>query len=313
MTKQPQRFVGIDVAKAWLDVHILPDEHAQRFANTPAGQRDLTRHLRASRVARVVLEASGGYERAIVGVLRAARVPVDVANPRQVRDFARGRGLRAKTDRLDARVLALFAQQVPCAPPPPPDPARETLREYVTYRTWLSRELVALTNRLEHLRDPELRATLVARCAELRSQLKTLIRRLLQLVRAAAPLAQLYRRLSAVRGVGPITACTLIARLPELGQISHRQIAALVGVAPIARDSGLWRGKRIITGGRASVRNALYMAALTATKFNATIKVRYQKLLAAGKPTKVALVACMRKLLVALNAIVRDNAPPKTV
>ena len=183
----------------------------------------------------------------------------------------------------------------------------------MTFRDWLSQQLIVLGNHLEHLQDRDLRADLEEQRRQLRTRLKTIELRLLQLVRTAPALARLYRRLCAVPGVGLITACTLIARLPELGRLSHRQIAALVGVAPFPRDSGNWHGKRMISGGRAAVRRALYMAALVAASHNQTIKARYRKLRAAGKPPKVALVACMRKLIVALNAIIRDDAQPKTV
>lgn len=308
-----QIFVGIDVAKAWLDIHVLPDGKSRRIANRPAGHRLLVRALPARRVARVVLEASGGYERAVVAALRCAGLPVDVANPRQVREFARGRGVHAKTDAVDARILALFARQDPSHASTAADPARDKLREYVTFRDWLGQELIALGNHLEHLQDRDLRADLEERRRQLRTKVKTIELRLLQLVRAAPALAHLYRRLCAVPGVGLITACTLLARLPELGQLPHRQIAALVGVAPFPRDSGNWHGKRMISGGRAAVRKVLYMAALVAATHNQTIKARYRKLRAAGKPPKVALVACMRKLIVVLNAIVRDDAEPKTV
>lgn len=313
MTKHAQCHAGIDVAKAWLDLHLLPDGEVRHLPNTPAGCRDLATLLKARRTVRVVLEASGGYERDLVSTLRAAGLRVDVSNPRQVRDFAKGIGLRAKTDAIDARVLALFARQVPAHPAPERDEARERLREYVDCRAWLGQELVTITNRLEHLREPELRARLEARRTALRAEIKDLARRLLTLVRQTPKLDALRLRLCAVPGVGLLTACTLIAPLAELGTLSGRQITSLVGLAPVARDSGRWRGKRMIAGGRTVVRNALYMAALAAISFNATIKARYQKLRDAGKPAKVALVACMRKLLVALNAIVRDDAPPKTV
>ncbi|HEX6094247.1 MAG TPA: IS110 family transposase [Dongiaceae bacterium] len=308
-----QIFVGIDVAKAWLDIHVLPDGEGRRVANRPAGHRALARSLTARQVARVVLEASGGYERAVVAALRRTGIAVEVANPRQVREFARGRGVHAKTDAVDARILALFARQDPVHATAAPEPARDKLREYVTFRDWLGQELIALGNHLEHLQDRDLRADLQERRQQLRTRIKKIELRLLQMVRAAPALARLYRRLCAVPGVGLITACTLIARLPELGRLSHRQIAALVGVAPFPRDSGNWHGKRMISGGRAAVRKVLYMAALVATNHNQTIKARYRKLRAAGKPPKVALVACMRKLIVALNAIVRDDAEPKTV
>lgn len=313
MTKHAQCHAGIDVAKAWLDLHLLPDGEARHLPNTLAGCRELATLLKARRTVRVVLEASGGYERDLVSTLRAAGLRVDVANPRQVRDFAKGIGLRAKTDALDARVLALFAQQVPVHQTVPSEPAREKLREYIDCRAWLGQELITITNRLEHLRDPELRARLEARRIALRAEIKDLARRLLALVRQSPKLDALRLRLCAVPGVGLLTASTLIARLAELGSLSGRQIASLVGLAPVARDSGRWRGKRMIAGGRTVVRNALYMAALAALSCNATIKARYHKLRAAGKPAKLAIVACMRKLLVDLNAIVRDDAHPKTV
>jgi len=195
-----QIFVGIDVAKAWLDIHILPDGDSRRIANRPAGHRALVRSLTARRAARVVLEASGGYERAVAAALRGAGIPVDVANPRQVREFARGRGVHAKTDAVDAHILALFARQDPVHVTAVPEPARDKLREYVTFRDWLGQELIALGNHLEHLQDRDLRTDLEERRHQLRTKIKKIELRLLQLVRAAPALARLYRRLSAVPG-----------------------------------------------------------------------------------------------------------------
>ena len=243
--------VGIDVAKARLDVAVQPTGTTWTVARARGGLRRLQGQLEALRPTRIGLEASGGYERAVVAALSAAGLPVVVVNPRQTRDFARAHGILAKTDRLDARVLARFAAAV--RPPAQVD-----------------RQLAALVQAAPARR-----------------------------VRAAW--------LPSIPGIGPVAAAVLLAEVPELGTCSRQQVAALVGVAPFNRDSGAWRGRRSCWGGRAQVRAALYMAALTATRVNPTLRACYQRLIAAGKPPKVALVACMRKLLVLRNALCKSQ------
>jgi transposase len=255
-----------------------------------------------------VLEATGGYEAAVVAALATAGLPVVVANPRQVRDFAKATGQFAKTDAIDAQVLALFGERVRPAPRPLPDEAAQALDALLTRRRQLVEMLGAERNRL-----------LVARPA-VRRDLQQHIRYLERCLReadddlhTAVKASPLWRvkddLLQSVPGVGRVVSLTLLAELPELGRLSHKEIAALVGVAPLNRDSGTLRGKRLVYGGRAPVRAALYMAALVASKCNPVIRVFYLRLRAAGKPAKVALTACMRKLLIILNAIARSGTP----
>jgi transposase len=290
-------FIGIDVAKAQLE-----------FAGRPSGATGMVAQLRALAPALIVLEATGGYESAVVAALATAGLPVVVANPRQVRDFARATGQLAKTDAIDAQVLALFAERVRPTPRPLPDEAAQALEALLTRRRQLIEMLTAERNRL-----------LIARPAvrrDLQQHIRFLERRLRQAdadLHTAVKASPVWRvkddLLQSVPGVGRVVSLTLLAELPELGRVSHKEIAALVGVAPLNRDSGTLRGKRLVYGGRAPVRAVLYMAALVASKCNPVIRAFYQRLRAAGKPAKLALTACMRKLLTILNAIARDGAP----
>jgi len=254
----------------------------------------------------VVLEATGGFEHAVVAALATAGMPVVVANPRQVRDFARATGQLAKTDAIDAQLLALFAERVRPTPRPLPDEAAQALDAVLTRRRQLLEMLTAERNRLGLARPP------VAR--RIRTHIRWLERELADVDRDLGRLIEqspLWRTqddlLQSVPGVGPVVSRTLLGELPELGRLTHKQIAALVGVAPLARDSGTLRGRRLVWGGRASVRAVLYMGALVATRWNPVIRAFYQRLRAAGKPPKVALVACLRKLLIILNAMARTG------
>jgi transposase len=300
--------IGIDVSKAALDVAVRPSGQSWRTGNDPTGIAGLVEQAAALAPACVVLEATGGLERAATAALAAAGLPVAVVNPRQVRDFAKATGQLAKTDALDAAVLAHFAEAVRPAVRPLPDAAARALAEAVTRRQQLVEMLTAERNRLGSL-SGHWRERALAHVAWLRQELAALEAELAQLIEASPVWWARERLLRSVPGVGPAVARTLIADLPELGTLDRKRLAALVGVAPLNRDSGSFRGRRGIWGGRARVRAALYMGALVATRYNPAIAAFYQRLLTAGKPKKVALVACMHKLLRILNALLRTNTP----
>ena len=305
-------FVGIDVAKAELVVAIHPTNERWTVANDERGVRTLVERLRAVPPTLIVLEATGGYELLGVAALVAAGFPVVVANPRQVRDFARSTGQLAKTDRLDADILATFAERVRPVVRPLPDAEAQELDALLTRRRQLLEMLGAERNRLGQVfgkgKRP-VKKSLTAHIAYLERELKHTDRELGDLVRASPAWREREDLLRSVPGVGPVLSRTLLADLPELGRLSRREIAKLVGVAPLSRDSGTVRGRRFIQGGRASVRAVLYMGALVGIKRNVLIRAFYQRLVAAGKPKKLALVACMRKLLTILNTIVRTRQP----
>lgn len=309
---EQERFVGIDVAAAHLDVAVAPGGDAWRAANDPAGIAALAERLAGVAPALVVLEASGGYEAAAAAELALAGLPVAVVNPRQVRDFAKAVGQLAKTDALDAALLARFAQAVrPEARPearPLPDAAARELKALVARRRDLVEMQAAERQRLR-LAHGAVRDGVEAHVAWLREQAAGLERRIAEAV-AASPLWQATAALvCTVPGVGAVVAATLVAELPELGRLTRQEAAALVGVAPLNRDSGVLRGRRGTWGGRAPVRAVLYMATVSAVRWNPAIRAFHIRLRAAGKPPKVALVACMRKLLTVLNAMVRDSRP----
>jgi len=299
-------YVGIDVARDTLVVALRPADLSWTLPNTEAGVRDLVTRLRRHRPSLIVLEATGGYERAAVAAVAAAGLPVVLVNPRQVRDFARATGELAKTDHVDARILALFAERVRPTPRPLPDDATRALEALVTRRRQLLDMLTAERNRLPHA-GGAVRRDLQHHIRWLERRLKTLNRDLDRFIQAS-PLWRAHDDLlQSVPGVGPALSATLLGTLPELGTLTHKQIAKLVGVAPLARDSGTRRGHRTIYGGRAAVRRALYMATFAATRYNPVIGAFYQRLRQAGKPHKVALTACMHKLLTILNAMVRSH------
>ena len=301
-------YIGIDVSKATLDVASLPDGESWTVTNDDRGLAELTPRLVALAPALVVLEATGGFELLAALTLAKAGLPLAVVNPRQVRDFAKAMGQLAKTDALDAGILADFAQRVRPEPRPLPDEAAQLLESLLTRRRQLVDMLTAEKNRLGFARGPVKR--------DISRHIRWLEKRLadvdgdLQDAVASSPLYQAKADLlRSVPGVGQVTTLTLLATLPELGQLSRHQIAALVGVAPMNRDSGTMRGKRMVWGGRAPVRAVLYMAALAGIKHNPAIASFSARLRAAGKPFKVAATACMRKLLTILNAMVHHNRP----
>jgi transposase len=304
-----QLYVGIDVAKDRLDVHIRPSDEAFSVARDAEGLAALVERLSARRPKLIVLEATGGFEQVVAASLAAAGLPVAVLNPRQIRDFARALGRLAKTDRLDAEANALFAERVQPEPRPLPDEQAQMLGELVARRRQVIEMIVAEGNRARRLQSPRLRKRIERHRAVLQAELNELDRELDDTIRTTPLWRDTENLLKSVPGIGNVSARTLLAELPELGQLDRKQIAALVGVAPFNRDSGARRGKRTIFGGRASLRAVLYMAALVASRHNPVIAAFYRRLRAAGKPKKLALTACMRKLLTILNAILRDRQP----
>ena len=302
--------VGIDVAKAELVVAARPSGECWTVANDERGVRTLVERLRTERPELIVLEATGGYELLCASALAAAGLPVVVVNPRQVRDFAKATGQLAKTDRIDADVLALFAERVRPEVRALPAAAAQELEALLARRRQLLEMLQAERNRLGQVFGRgklPVKKSLKGHIAFLERELRITDTDLGEMIRESPVWRERDDLLQSVPGVGPIMSRTLLADLPELGRLSRRAIAKLVGVAPLSRDSGTMRGRGFVQGGRAPVRAVLDMAALVATKRNAVIRVFYQRLLQAGKPKKLALVACMRKLLTILNTMVRTQ------
>jgi transposase len=301
----------VDVSKGRLEVFVAPT--AERFGvpNDDAGVDELLARLEESSPALVVLEATGGFERPVAAALVAWGLAVAVVNPRQARDFARATGRLAKTDRMDAESLARFAEAVHPAPRAIPDEEALALGEILARRRQLVGMLTAENNRLVTATTRQVKKRIEAHLLWLEKELARTERDLEEAIEESPVWRENEALLRGVPGVGPVLAKTLLAELPELGELKNKQLAAaLVGVAPFFnRDSGILRGKRAIWGGRSGVRAALYMGALVATRCNPAVKVFYERLLAAGKPKKVALVACMRKLLVILNAMLRNRTP----
>ena len=301
-------YVGIDLAKAQVDVAIRPTNDRWEIPHDQEGIRKLVAQLKAMDPAMVLLEASGGLELSLVAALAAAALPVVVVNPRQVRDFARATGRLAKTDSIDAAVLAHFADAVRPPVRPLRDSETQTLNSLAARRHQVMTMLVSEKNRLGTAVSA-VRPRIEAHVAWLEQELKDLDDGLRQTLRQSPVWREKDDLLRSVPGVGEQLSLALLAYLPELGTLNRRQVAALVGVAPFNRDSGTLRGKRTVWGGRARVRATLYMGALVATRHNPIIKDFYHRLLAAGKPKKLALTACMRKLLLILNAMVKSGQP----
>ena len=304
-----QVFIGIDVAKDRLDVHIRPSGEAFAVARDGEGLAALVDRLRAVAPRLIVSEATGGFEQVVAGALGAAGLPIVVVNPRQIRDFARALGRLAKTDRIDAETIALFAERVQPELRPLPDAAARLLGELVARRRQVIEMIVAEGNRARLLESRRLKKRIERHRSALQDELSKIDSEIDDTIRGTPIWRENEDLLKSVPGVGNTLARTLLAELPELGSLGRKQIAALVGVAPFNRDSGTLRGKRTVWGGRAPIRASLYMAALVASRFNPVIARFYRRLLAAGKPKKLALTACMRKLLIILNAIIRDRQP----
>jgi transposase len=302
-----QQWIGIDVCKSWLDVHIRPADKSFRVSNNASGIQELLTTLSSpAEVGRVILESTGGYERQASLVLAQMGYPMVVINARQARNFAKAANQLAKTDKVDAGILAWFGEAMKPPIRPLASELQSELQDLVTRRRQLVEMLTAEKNRLSGLRG-KAQADVEAHQEWLKERVKQLDEQIQQQVKECTTWQAKKTRLETVPGVGKIVSVSLLALLPELGELSQQKISALVGVAPLNRDSGNMQGKRTIFGGRAAVRQMLYMATLVAVKYNLTIKDFYQRLLTRGKPKKVALVACMHKLLTILNAMIKNG------
>jgi transposase len=298
--------VGIDVSKAELEIAVVPESSQWRVANEASAIAELVSQLKSMDPELIVLEATGGYQHQLTLALAEVALPVVVVNPRQVRDFARSIGQLAKTDQIDARILAQFAARVRPEVRPIPGPETAALRALAVRR----RQIVGMITAEKNRRDSaprSIRSSIDQHIRALQRYLRDIDSDIQKQIRSSPIWRDSDNLLRSVPGIGPITSTMLLAHLPELGRLNRRQIAALVGVAPMNRDSGTWRGRRMILGGRASIRSALYMATLVAIRHNPTISSLYCRFIQAGKLPKVAIVACMRKLLTILNAIIRDR------
>ena len=300
-------YVGIDVSKARLDVAEEPREQIWQADNQAASIALLVKRLAKLKPTLIVVEATGGYEGHLVEALCSANLPVARVNPGRVRKFAQGMNWLAKTDRIDARLLARFGEKANPRLTQLPSEQEKRLAALVKRRKQVLDMLVAEQNRLENA-DPDVLAYILGSISTLKSQLDELDDAIQSHIEQTPDLKKKQDLLTTVPGVGKVTASTLTAQLPELGSCDRKQIAALVGVAPFSHDSGKMRGRRFIRGGRPPIRSVLYMATLSATRFNPVIRTFYNRLISSGKPFKVAIVACMRKLLTILNAMIRTNS-----
>ena len=304
--------VGVDVSKSYLDVHVFPAGERFREPYDDPGTKSLINRLKPFQEATLVLEATGGLETAIAAALVSAGFQVCIVNPRQVRDFARALGRLAKTDRIDAEVLALFGDRVRPEHRPLPDAALRALEAHVARRRQLVDMLTAETNRLGQVTDADVRKQIQRHVKWLQREIKSVDKDLTDTIRRTPLWRAKDDLIRSVPGVGRVTSLTLLAGFPQLGTLRGKQAAALGGLAPFNVDSGMYTGRRRVWGGRSEVRSVLYMAALSAVRWNPVIREFYRHLLSAGKAKKVALIACARKLLVILNAILRDQAPWRT-
>jgi transposase len=299
--------VGVDISKDALDVAIHPEGKNFRIANTPEGHRALLKKLKGFEIARIIFEATGAYHRLLQKALVEAGLPWVKVNPRQARRFAQAAGKLAKTDRCDALMLARMGAALDLEPNAPISQTVETLKELVNARDALVKDRVAALNRKGVAVSDLIKRQLAQRLRQIDSQIEAIEKRLKTLRIADADVSERFDILTSIPSFGEGTANVLVVETPELGRIDHPQAASLVGLAPVANDSGQTRGKRSIRGGRARARKALYMAALNAIRFNPQSKAKYQAMIKAGKPAKVAIVAVMRKLIILANALLRDK------
>lgn len=308
MTIVSQIYVGIDVSKDTLDVAVLGKKPIMQFANTKKGITKLVQHIKHLKPKLIVVEATGGYEEAVVLTLFEAGLPVALVSPQRVRQYAKAKGLLAKTDKLDAQILAEYGKTMQPRLFVGKSEERQRLAALVARRKQLNDMLQAEKNRLRTT-SVEMKNSLKRIIACLKAEMKELEKKIHQFIQVHEEMAEQEKLLRTAKSIGPVTAATLLADLPELGQLDRKQIAALVGVAPMNRDSGRKRGYRRTKGGRPAVRNALYMSTLTGIRYNPVIQAQYQQLLKRGKEKKVAVTACMRKMLTILNAMMRDQQP----
>jgi len=304
-----ETFIGIDISKEQLDVHVLPKAVHFTCDNNASGIEFLISRLQEESPAVIIMEASGGHEITLAAELGAAGLPLAIVNPRQVRDFARGIGKLAKTDAIDAFVLARFGETNRPEPQAIPTDEQKQIKELVTRR----RQLVALRASENHCyhsaRSTRVQQSIRTILAAIGRELEDIDRDIDDLIKSSPVWREKEHLLRTFKGVGPVTARIVVAKLPELGKVNRQEISCLVGLAPLNKDSGKMRGRRMIAGGRKEIRNALYMAAVSAIKHNKLIKPFYERLISSGKAYKVAVVACMRKMLIILNAMVRENQP----
>jgi len=305
--EQDRMFIGIDVSKDRLDVHVRPSGEVFVVSRDDEGLDELVTRLRTLAPRLIVVEATGGFETVVASAIGGAGLPIAIVNPRQIRAFATACGRLAKTDRLDAQVIAHFAEGVQPEARAIPDESARALGELVTRRRQIIGMMVAERNRRRQLTQPRLLKTVARVLATLQEQLSAVASEIDTAIRGTPAWREKEELLTTAPAIGPKIARTLIADLPELGTLTRRKIAALAGTAPFSRDSGRWRGQRSIAGGRGSVRAALYMAVLVSIRRKLPLAATYHRLRAAGKPAKVAIVAAMRKLLVILNAMLRDQ------
>jgi transposase len=308
MNSSEETYVGVDVSKATLEVALGAGAGLWEFSNDEGGVQDLCTHLERIQPALIVLEASGGLEKRAAVQCAEAELPVVVVNPTRVRNYARACGQYAKTDEIDARVIADFGQAIQPRVRPLRKKAQERISTLLTRRRQVVRMLAAEKNRMSSVRAYA-EESIRRHIAWLEVELEGLNKQLQELVEEDPECKRKAPLLQSVPGIGMVTSTTLVGQLPELGLLNRQEIAALVGVAPMNRDSGRMRGRRRVFGGRAAVRSTLYMAVLSAIRFNPVIKDFYERLVANGKENKVAMTACMRKLIVILNAMVRDQRP----
>ena len=304
-----QTFVGIDVSRDRLDVHVRPGGEAFAVSRDGKGVEELLDRLRAVAPMLIAVEATGGFETIVAAAIGGAQLPLVVVNPAQVRHFAQAVGKRAKTDPIDAEMIARFAEAVKPAPRPVPDETARLLGELVARRRQIVEMLVAERQRETRVGNVRVRKSLARHIKVLERELQDLTDDISGLIRGSPAWRETEDLLVSVPGVAKGTSSSLLAEVPELGRLTRRQIASLIGVAPFTRQSGRWKGKSMIAGGRAPARTAIYMAALSASQHNPVLKAFYRRLLAAGKPKMVALIAVARKLLVILNAMIRDRKP----
>lgn len=309
MSTTPERFVGLDVSQDDLDAHLRPDGVARRFDNTPDGIAALVGWVSPFALTRLTLEASGGYEAAVLAALAVAGVAVAPVNPKRVQEFAKAVGRLAKTDAVDAAVLAEFADKVRPPVRPPADADTQRLQALLTRRGQLIGLRTMESNRLGGVIDPAVRRCVQVILRALQREIDRADRELGDAIRESAVWRAKDELLQSIPGIGPVASRALLAELPELGTLSREQVAALVGVAPVNRDSGRWSGKRAITGGRAAVRRVLYLCAHAARQGNAVLRVFAERLAKAGKAPKVIRIAVARKLVVIANAVLRDRCP----
>ena len=302
-------YVGVDVSKDRLDVHVLPHGEAFAVSRDGKGLDELITRVRDLKPALVAIEATGGYETIVAAAVAGAKLPVAVLNPAQIRYYARALGKRAKTDRIDAEVIARFAQSVRPEPRVLPDNATQMLADLVARRRQIVEMIVAEGQRERHMAMPRLKKSILRHVEILNKELAALDRDIDSAVRGSPVWREKEDLLASVPGIGPKIARTLLADLPELGSLSRKEVASLVGLAPFTRQSGKWKGKSMIGGGRKTVRSALFVAAMVSSRCNTVLRAFYQRLIAAGKPKMVALVAVARKMLTILNAILRDKKP----